>query len=106
MNAIMTWYSTTTNGDTTNAVALKSGLVGSTLSRQLKADTLAPESVVAIARAYRADPIEGLVIAGLITEDDVRRHGADVLLESLDDRVLANEVWRRMADGHNHPEFS
>ena len=106
MNAIMTWYNNTTNGDTTNAVASKARLVGSTLSRQLKADTLAPESVVAIARAYNADPIEGLIIAGPITEDDVRRHGADVLLGSLDDRMLANEVWRRLASGGDHPEFS
>lgn len=105
MNTLMSWYKRVTGGDTTNAVASKSGLVGSTLSRQLKADTLAPESIVAIARAYDVDAIEGLIIAELITEDDVRRHGTVALLETLTDRAIANEVWRRMASGE-HPEFN
>ena len=102
----MNWYNATTAGDTVNAVAAKSGLVGSTLSRQLKSETLTPESIVAVARAYKADPIEGLIISGLITEADVSLHGAEALLESLTDRMIANEVWRRMSDGSGHPEFS
>lgn len=106
MNELMSWYSATTSDDTVNAVASRAGLVGSTLSRQLKAETLTPESIVAIARAYNADAIEGLIISGLITEADVSRHGAQALLESITDRMIANEVWRRMADGSGHPEFS
>ena len=99
------WFKEVTEGDSVNAAAKKAGLNQPTLARQLNAGALSPESVVAVARAYGADAIEGLIVAGLVTEADVRRHGADVLLASLDDRVIANEIWRRMADGHNHPEF-
>lgn len=101
----MKWFADVTNGDTTNAVASRAGLVGSTLARQLKADTLTPETIVAVARAYKSDPIEGLIVAEFITEAEVRNHTADMILRELDDRIIANEVWRRMADGHNHPEF-
>lgn len=99
MNKMLSWFENTIAGDTPNAAAERAGLVGSTLSRQIKAGVLSPESIVAIARAYDADPIEGLIIAGLITEADVTRHGADVLLETLTDKMLADEVWNRMQAG-------
>lgn len=101
----VTWFREVTGGDSVNAAAKAAGINQPTLARQINAGTISPENVVAVARAYNADPIEGLIIAGLITEAEVRAHGADVLLAALDDRIIANEVWRRMADGHNHPEF-
>lgn len=100
------WFKTTTGGDSVNAAAKASGLNQPTLARQINGGALSPESIVAIARAYNADAIEGLIISGLITEADVSRHGAQTLLESITDRMIANEVWRRMADGSGHPEFS
>ena len=96
---IMKWMQSTTDGQTVNAIAERSGLVGSTLSRQVKSGALTPETVVAVARAYHADPIEALLILGLITKDDVRRHGARALLESLSDRQLSDEVWSRLSRG-------
>lgn len=96
---IMKWFRTVTQGDSVNAAAKASGLNQPTLSRQVNASTLSPDSVVAIARAYDADPIEGLIILGLITEEDVKRHGATVILADLTDQMLANEVWDRMQEG-------
>ena len=60
---IMEWYAATVADDTANAVALRAGLVQSTLARQIKAGQLSPEVVVAIARAYRADVLDALVAA-------------------------------------------
>lgn len=96
---IMKWFRTVTQGDSVNAAAKAAGLNQPTLSRQVNAGTLSPESVVAIARAYDADPLEGLIILGLITEDDVKRHGAAVILSDLTDKMLADEVWDRMQEG-------
>lgn len=96
---IMKWFRTVTQGDSVNAAAKAAGINQPTLSRQVKANTLSPDSVVAIARAYDADPIEGLMILGLISEGDVRRHGASVILADLTDKMLADEVWDRMQRG-------
>lgn len=93
------WFKRVTAGDSVNAAANAANLNQPTLSRQVHAGALSPESIVAIARAYDADPIEGLIISGLVTEDDVRKHGAEVLIEHLSDRLLADEVWNRMQDG-------
>lgn len=101
----MNWYRATVGGDTTNAVANRSGLVGSTLDRQLKADSLRPESAVAIARAYGADPVDALVAVGLLTAEEVARRGSRVVLAELTDRMLADEVWDRMAEGRGVKEF-
>lgn len=100
------WFRSVTSGDSVNAAAIRAGLNQPTLSRQVKAGILSPESIVAVARAYKADAIEGLIISGLISEADVNRHGADLILQKLEDHEIANEVWRRMGDGKNHPEFN
>lgn len=95
----MDWYRETVGSDAVNAVATTARVGQSTLDRQVKRGELSPEIVVAIAYAYDVDPIEGLIISGLITEEDVVRHGAEVLLASLPDRMIADEVWDRMQRG-------
>ena len=52
-----------------------------------------------MARAYKADPIEGLLVARIITEHDLRFAKREALLADLTDRELADEVWRRMQEG-------
>lgn len=63
------------------------------------------ESVVAVARAFHADPVAGLVAAGYIDETDV---GDKVeIVQSLgvhsDDELLA-ELCRRLAMRHDKPQ--
>lgn len=99
------WMQAVTGGDSVNAVAAKSGLVGSTLTRQVHSGALTPESVVAIANAYDADAIKGLLVQGLISQADIDRHGAAVLLDEITDRMLADEVWERMQEGRGVKEF-
>lgn len=102
---ITTWFKEVTRGDSVNAAAKLSGLNQPTLARQINAGALSPESVVAVARAYDADVIQGLIVAGLITKADVRKHDLKVVLEDLTDAQIANEVWRRLGDGADHPDF-
>lgn len=97
------WYTETTDGDTTNAVATKAGLVTTTLARQLERQKLTAETVAAIAGAYGRDVLDALVIAGLITNEQIDRHAARATLGAATDKEIADEVWRRMNDGRDHP---
>lgn len=93
------WYRRTVRDDTVNAVAVRSGVVQSTLARQVKAGALSAETVLSIARAYSADVIEALVACGFVTRDEVRRHGIQAALRDALDIELAAEVTRRLGGG-------
>lgn len=99
MSAIIKWLKSTVGEDSTNAVAANAGIVASTLFRQIRAETLTPEVIVAIARAYKTDPIDGLITSGLITEEDLQFATRETFLQDLTDRELADEVWQRMQRG-------
>ena len=98
----MEWYEKTVRDSSVNAVAAKAGLVQSTLSRQVRAEALTAETVVAIARAYGADVLDALVACGLITRDEIRAHGVKAALEDALEIELAAEVMRR-AEGRRSP---
>lgn len=89
------WYRGVVKDASINAVAARSGLVQSTLNRQIKAEALTPDVVVAVARAYGVDVLDALVANGVLTEDDIRSHWARVALADLTDIELAAEVIRR-----------
>lgn len=94
------WYRRVVRDSSVNAVATKAGLVQSTLNRQVAAGELTPESVVAIARAFGADVIGGLIELGLLREDDIRAHGVHVALTQALDIELAAEILRRSSSPH------
>ncbi len=100
MTTIMEWYGATVGDASVNAVAMKAGVVQTTLSRQLKSGALSPEVVAAVARAYGADVLDALVLAGVITREDIRAHGVRQALEAAMDVEIAREVSRRLGD---HP---
>lgn len=104
MTRIMEWYRSLVDEAAVNAVAEKSGLVQSTLSRQVRSGSLSHETVVAVARAYGADVLDALIITGLISPDDIRRHGVNKTLQAALDIELAAEIMRR-AQGGNRPVF-
>lgn len=97
------WFEVVTGGDSVNLVSQKAGIAQTTLNRQVKQGCLSPEVVVAVARAYNADAIAGLVGLGLISEDDVRFHAVVAGLSAATDAELAAEVVRRLAPGSSGP---
>lgn len=99
MTNIAEWYEATVDGASVNAVAQKAGLVQTTLSRQVKSGQFSPETVVAVAVAYGRDVLDALVVAGLITRDQIRDHGVRVTLAEVADAEIAAEVMRRMGGG-------
>lgn len=92
------WFAATTNGDTVNAVAAKSGLTQSTLARHEKAGAFPAETIIAIARAYGADVIHSLVTTGHLVQGDVRRYQSRVNLEQVSDIDLSAEIYRRATE--------
>lgn len=95
MNAI-DWYEKTVGDDSVNAVARKSGIPQTTLNGQLRKESLAPDTMVAVARAYGRDALDALVIHGLITEEDIRAHYVRTGLEKATDLEISREVSRRL----------
>lgn len=103
---ILTWYRETVGGDSTNRVAIRSGVTQSTLDRQLKAGRLSTDVTIAVAHAYEASAIEPLIISGALTALDVRAYGITAVLQEATDREIATEVWHRLVSGAPHPIFS
>lgn len=102
---ITDWYRRTIGTDSHNAAAAKAHVNPSTVTRQLHDGRLGYDLIVPIARAYGADPIEGLIIAGLITQDDIDMHANRATLADATDAEIADEVWRRLTEGRAHPVF-
>ena len=102
MDAV-TWMSAVTDGDSINAVANRVGMIQTTLNRQVRGGTLTPETVVAIARAYGAPVLPGLVACGLITETEAalkeRMGEVEEVLATATDRQIINSVLARLAGG-------
>lgn len=98
MNA-MSWYEDAVKGASVNAVAQEAGIAQTTLNRQVRTGRLTPETIVSVAVAYHRDPLDGLVAAGLITPEQIRRHGVRAALADATPQELADEVWRRMERG-------
>lgn len=93
------------SGEAPATVAKKLGITPSTLDSQMKsANGLKPETVVLIARHYKADVVASLVELGLIASKDI---GAEVdlsevehlaWLRDVDDDVLLDEIGRRLKE--------
>ena len=102
MDAV-TWMSAVTDGDSINAVANRTGMIQTTLNRQVRGGALTPETVVAIARAYGAPVLPGLVACGLITEAEAalkeRASEVEEVLATATDRQIINSVLARLAGG-------
>lgn len=98
--SIEDWYKGTVGDDTPNAVAENSGIVVSSLWRQLP-DKISPSNIVKIAHAYGVPALDGLVAIGLISDDDVAHLMSDDALRNASDEQLINELTRRLAERHD-----
>lgn len=100
----MNWLTKATKEQSVNAIALKSGLVQSTLNTRAKADSLTADQVIAICRAYRYPVTQGLLDLGFITEKELQLPAIHAALHDATDRELVDEIARRLEQGH-HEEF-
>jgi len=84
-------------GSSVRAVAAATGADNKSAGRWL--DSPRADWVIALARAYDADPIAGLVAAGFLTDADVRHTDVAAALRTATDLELAEEIYRRAAAG-------
>lgn len=92
------WLRDATGGASLRAMALKIGMPVPTLTRQSRA-TFQPATIVEIARAYDANPLEGLEALGLLTKKDLRAYRSAPDWRSVSDRELLDELERRLRAG-------
>ena len=90
------WYDDLTNHAPRKAAAERAGLPVSSLNLQYSRGEFRPETVIALARAYRASPVQALAATGLIEEDEAAPIGAAEVLRLATDQQLLEEVMRRI----------
>ena len=95
----MNWLLKATKEHSVNAIALKSGLVQSTLNTRAKADSLTADQVIAICRAYRYPVSQGLLDLEFITEEDLKLPSIQATLRDATDEQLVDEIARRLEQG-------
>ncbi|MGQ4531812.1 hypothetical protein ACUH96_00735 [Dermabacteraceae bacterium P13077] len=99
IHKVHAWVRETTGRATDASVARKSGLNQTTYSRQVRTSSYKPSTIVAIARAYNANVLEGLITLGLINGDDIEEVRVLVDLHNVTDEELLDEVARRITSG-------
>lgn len=98
MTTAAEWYASLVGADSERTAATKAQIQQSTLNRQLASHALKPEVVVALARAYDASPLAGLVAIGLISTAEADRMSVDEALQKASDEQLAAAVLERVRD--------
>lgn len=98
MNTWAEWLERVSHGDSTRATAAKTVFSASSLSAWKRRGNPPADAVIAIARAYNADAISGLVNAGILTPDDVWL-GVRSRLELVPTSYLTDEIDRRAEAG-------
>ncbi|MFF7683176.1 helix-turn-helix domain-containing protein [Microbacterium sp. NPDC007973] len=99
------WLDHATRQDSDREIARKAGLTHSTVSRWRNAGTAPAEGIIRIARAYAADPIDALVSAGIITEDDLMNGGLRNAVRHAPTAYLTEELHERVTTGRLHGGF-
>lgn len=94
MSNVQKWIHAVTAGASHRAIAERIGASNSTVSRWFDRD-LSPSSIVTIARAYDANPVEGLRESGLITQEEINLASTAAGIETAPLDQLMLELARR-----------
>lgn len=89
------WFNELTGNDTQRIAAKRSGLIESTLSRQLSRGTFRPEMVIALCRGYDRSPVTGLIETGYIEPWETEGVAIPYALEQATNQQILDEIMRR-----------
>lgn len=92
--SIEAWLETRT-GATRRQMALQIGQAPSTFNRNIET----AEVIIAVCRAYKINPIEGLIAAGIISQEEATAVAASASLKHVTEKELLHEMLRRVEDG-------
>ncbi|MEV6066577.1 hypothetical protein AB0L82_08525 [Nocardia sp. NPDC052001] len=107
------WKRTITRGASTRAIAERLDSNGPRIKRHLEeSDPPVADTVIELARAYDANPVEGLIAAGLLSRSDVDHAAtrdalsAVPMLQLLEEAVARERraVDRRAPEPERHPD--
>ena len=82
----------------TDSLRTASGKIGysqSTITRQLSRNTLTPQAVIALCRAYDRKPVDGLVETGYLHEWEIEGVGIDSALDQATNDQLVKQIMKR-----------
>lgn len=94
MEEYTTWLATITT-DSARTIAKATGLSHTTISRAADNTTPPPAVVVAVARAYGANPVTALAQTGLLTTAEAEPFSGAHELRTVPSAVLLQELLRR-----------
>ncbi|OZG68205.1 helix-turn-helix domain-containing protein [Bifidobacterium eulemuris] len=102
-----TWLEAVTHADNANVIAAKTGITRSTAWRQWNDDlNFSAENVIKIARAFGADPVDGLIAFGYLEESERNMSAMTSALRNATNDELINEMARRINDYHSQGDYS
>lgn len=95
------WIAKTTGGASSRAIAAAVGLSHPTVIKQVNNND--PTLALAVAEHYNANPVDGLIAAGAITDDQVTRYAKDngFGIDDYTDLELAQLIVDRLAAAEN-----
>ncbi|MFF8187755.1 hypothetical protein ACF044_10905 [Microbacterium sp. NPDC016588] len=88
------WVKNAAGSESIRQIASKISVSPSSVSKWFRTGRPPADAVVAVARAYRADIVVGLVCAGIMTVDDVQRD-VENRLKFVPTYLLLNELHAR-----------
>jgi transcriptional regulator with XRE-family HTH domain len=89
------WLDHATEGETQTQIGDRIGVSRATVARWAHR-RIDPNTVLAIARAYRVDPIQGLLASGWLKPEDLNNGGMLYMVSYAPTRMLVNELHRRL----------
>ncbi|MCM6775674.1 hypothetical protein NDR87_18475 [Nocardia sp. CDC159] len=96
MERFLEWRNRVADGDSERAIAARMGIGNNRVGRHLReSDPPVAETVIEFARAYGVNPVDGLVAAGLVSQEEALRAAASEPLRSASTLQLLEELTRR-----------
>lgn len=99
MNAFDEWKERVTHGDSWRTIAEKLGTTHPTIKRRLENEPAS--AVVEVARAYKANPIPGLLAADVLSTEDLKEYSKLATIDDFSDLELAQIVVDRIQRATN-----
>lgn len=93
------WLDRATDHASDREIGRRTGLNHTTISRWRNAGRASAEGTIAIARAYRADPVDGLIAAGILTEAEVLARDVRAVVRRAPTVFLTEELHGRATSG-------
>lgn len=95
------WIATVTGGDTTRSIAKKIDIAHTTIARQVTANSLTEANIIAISRAYGANPVDEFIRLGILDESEVENSTLSALRRATNEQILEELQARSSTDGYH-----